>query len=323
MLIKITSLVVTLLLSFTSSLQADFYVIPVSKKIKNVVIVAKSGGQYTDIQTALDSISDANYTNPYLLYIGPGQYNITTPIQMKPYVSITGSGKNSTLLYGNISADAIDSTSATMIGTHNTALSQLTLSNSGSNYASALYNDNIYSMKIEDANIYASADHAYGIYNVSSSLSIKYTEIYTVGGNYSYGIYNNTSSPTIDNVEITATGKYASSYGVYNYPGSDPIISNTKIKASGITRSRGIYNLDSRPTIFNTVINATGGTNSHYGIFNDANANPIIRYCIIEGGKNAIRGGQVSLSTIINGGQNAQCNLCVNKSGTTTGADCN
>jgi len=71
--------------------QADFYVIPVptSKKIKNVITVAKSDGQFTDVNAELDSITDASATNPYLVvYITLRHYTITTTIQMKPFVTI-------------------------------------------------------------------------------------------------------------------------------------------------------------------------------------------------------------------------------------------
>ena len=54
----------------------------------NCVIVAKSGGQYQTIQSAIDSITDASITNQYGVLIYPGIY--TESLVLKDYVHLVG-----------------------------------------------------------------------------------------------------------------------------------------------------------------------------------------------------------------------------------------
>jgi hypothetical protein len=76
-------------------------------KYANVVVVAKSGGDYTDPVTAINSISDASATNTYLVKIMPGTYNIGFgQIRVKDYVDIEGSGVEVTKIVGQSAGGA-------------------------------------------------------------------------------------------------------------------------------------------------------------------------------------------------------------------------
>jgi hypothetical protein len=61
-----------------------------------VVVVAKSGGDYTSVQAAIDSISGASAESPYLVWIGPGTY--VEQVTMKPHVHLQGAGQGVTIL---------------------------------------------------------------------------------------------------------------------------------------------------------------------------------------------------------------------------------
>ena len=59
------------------------------------VVVAKSGGHFDTIGAALASITDASAAKPYIIRVFPGVYT-ENPLTMKQYVSICGSGCDST-----------------------------------------------------------------------------------------------------------------------------------------------------------------------------------------------------------------------------------
>jgi len=65
---------------------------------QNIVAVQKDPGadQFSTIQAALDSITDATALKPYTLEVGPGIY--TESITLKPFVQVCGSGQESTII---------------------------------------------------------------------------------------------------------------------------------------------------------------------------------------------------------------------------------
>lgn len=62
--------------------------------VENIVIVAKSGGDYKTIKEALDSITDSSSIKRYTIQVAPGVYvedNTAAPLKLKDYVGIAAS----------------------------------------------------------------------------------------------------------------------------------------------------------------------------------------------------------------------------------------
>jgi hypothetical protein len=73
------------------------------KKYANVIVVSKSGGDFSDPITAINAITNASSANPYLLKILPGIYDLgANSMYMKDFIDIEGSGLEMTKLTGTV-----------------------------------------------------------------------------------------------------------------------------------------------------------------------------------------------------------------------------
>ena len=96
---------------------------------QNVIIVAKSGGDYTSVQAAIDSANGATAANPYLVWVAPGVYSET--VTMKPFVHLQGAGQDATVINSTASSGDWPPTQATLVLASDTSLRDLTVGNSG------------------------------------------------------------------------------------------------------------------------------------------------------------------------------------------------
>ncbi len=72
---------------------------------RQIVVALNGGGDFTNPIDAVNSITDASASNPYIVKILPGVYNISGDghwgLWMKPYVDLEGSGSGVTILQGD------------------------------------------------------------------------------------------------------------------------------------------------------------------------------------------------------------------------------
>ncbi|MFW5713666.1 MAG: hypothetical protein ACOCYU_03260 [Brevefilum sp.] len=237
---------------------------------QNVVVVAKSNGDFTSIQAALDSITDASESNPYLVYVAPGVYD--ERVTMKEYVDIEGSGELATkITAAGFYSGAND---ATVKGADNAELRFLTVESIGSSITTAIRNDGV-SPRLTHVTANAlEAGGNFGVFNDSASPTMTDVTINVSGdGNANEGVNNDASSPTMNNVTISVSGASNQNHGVNNDFSSAPEMTNVTISVSGAaTYNYGVYNYDSSATMKNVNIGASGGTDN-YGIYNRDNGN--------------------------------------------------
>ncbi len=284
-----------------------------SANYQGLVIVAKSGGDYTSIQTALDSITTASDMSRYLVKVMPGVY--TETVTMKQYVDIEGSGELTTRITSPGSSSWY---SATLTGANNTEVRFLTVENTGgADYATAIFN---YSTSPRLRHITAIArdgDSTTGIRNFSSSAIMTDVTVSASYGNGVCGIDNTGGAPVMVDVTVHAFNGFLV-YGVYNslsggnypYPPVEMTAVNVIVEV-GYTSFYGIYNYDSNVVVQNSIVNARqGGVSSNgYGIYNiamsESSAIVEVNHSQVKGVNKAIFISQVSTlvgSSLLNGG---------------------
>jgi hypothetical protein len=201
----------------------------------NVVVVAKSGGNYGSVQAAIDSIADASAANPYLVWVAPGVYNET--VTMKPYVHLRGAGQEATVITSTASSAWGDwPPQATLALASHASLRDLTVGNGGTGgYSVALLaGTGTAGALVADvtARAQGSSDENYAALLTGSGTSVTLQAVIALGEN---GSDWNCGLSTRDGAAATLRGGSFTgrggdrAYGIHNGG------SGTTLEAQGIT----------------------------------------------------------------------------------------
>lgn len=251
---------------FQGSYQRTVVVSPVGTAAENGVALLD----------ALARIPTPSESAPWLLKIEPGTYDLgTSPLVLKPFLHVEGSGEDATIIKGAGSASA---TTGTIVGNRSTELRFLTVQNygiEGTGYAIGIYNDTVVGY-LSDVTVKASgAYYSYGIYNTDSS-SLGITDVLvTAEGSSAYGIYNEEFWGVLTNVIVTVNG--SNTVGIFNNLGSSPIMTNITVNAIGRNNNRGVENQSSSsPVMTNVIVTVYGGSGGQVGVRN-VSSSPVMR----------------------------------------------
>jgi hypothetical protein len=258
------SFLILLMIPATSFADGEFFVIVSGKQAVRTVLVSPKGSPAESgaaLLNAMAGITGASETNPYLLLIEPGIYDVGTgSVQMKEYVDMEGAGQNVTTISGNV--DSLSS--GVLRGANHAEVRNLAVKNTGGAFAVAIYNQSSSPAMTRITATASGGSGSYGVYNYNSS-SPTMTQVTATasGGAISVGISNDSSSPTMTQVKATGSGALTN-YGVYNYNSSSPTMTQVTVAASGGggTSNYGVANEMSTAHIDHSTISGT--TNSVY-----------------------------------------------------------
>ncbi|SPE49983.1 conserved exported hypothetical protein [Verrucomicrobia bacterium] len=186
--------------------------LPAAPKPANIIWVATSGRDFTSIQAAINSITNASASNPFLIKIAPGTFN--EAISMQSWVSIEGSGQGTTTILANPTFEG-----ATVSQPDSCELRNLTVAAVNSDYSVA-----------------------YGIYAASGSPSIRNVTV-SGSGTTIEAVYAQGASPVLNGVTITVAGTGSFSTGIHTFSSGTATLIGCTINVNGAITSlaRGAF----------------------------------------------------------------------------------
>jgi hypothetical protein len=206
-----------------------------------VVIVAKSGGDYTNIPEALSSISPSSSAR-YLVWVMPGTY--TGTVTVPAYVHLKGSGVESTFISSTANGNQNQAASATLTMTADSQLSHLTVLNRSTSLDGVAVrvssgNSNTILNHVAARTVESGGDRHVGIYLNGGSPTLRhvYAEAGGATGVFNNGIFNSASSPSIYDSTLKATGTGAAGLRMN---GGNPVIKESTISGTNGNDGRGI-----------------------------------------------------------------------------------
>jgi hypothetical protein len=234
-----------------------------------VVVVAKSGGDFTQIQPAVDSIVDASEENPYLVWVAPGLFeeNVT----LKPHVHLQGAGREATVISSAVSSDVDPPTQATVVLADGTSLRDLTVKNGGSGPQSValLLAQTIAQAELVNVTAEAlggSTGNYYGIYVAGTFSHLTATSVYAraASSGNNYGLYCDAYATLLGGRFLGQFGDNA--YGVY-HEGSELAADGVEFEARNGNHNYALYSAGFRADVHGGHVNAKGGGDT-WGIYN-------------------------------------------------------
>lgn len=228
-------------------------------------VVAKSGGDFTSIQAAIDSITDASESKPWVIRVAPGVY--TEKVTLKPWISLEGMSPQAVIVRwtggdgGGLSTNA----HATLTPAENTEVRNLTVESDGTGKEAAL------AIGIESSTVTLSGvtARAWGgtfcgaIRNVAPAVRIENCTLSAAGDTYTVALAlpgGEDVDSRISHCELNADGGTSISIGLLCNDTSAPVLSDSRIEVQGPTEAVGVLTMGAGgPVVSGCRILARGG----------------------------------------------------------------
>jgi hypothetical protein len=125
---------------------------------------------------------------PWVVRVGPGRFEVATTVTLPDFVSIEGSGRETTLITSAVSTGTINT------GNYSRIANLSVEAQMGSPFTTAIYNDGGYAvLENVHAEAYSNSAIQYVVYNTDSDLEVFNCDLHTSIWSTGYGIINFTA----------------------------------------------------------------------------------------------------------------------------------
>lgn len=286
----------------------------------NVRIVQKSntdttGRIYGNIQSAINSITNASATNPYVVKVMPGVYDLgTASLQMKQYVTLEGSGAGDTIITSSIDDPTDSCSAATVTMADNSVLKNVTVNNVITDSGVPVYAVGLNNAKATvegiKTNVAGSNHHNIGacVFGPAGQLTIERSNIEASNNGHQsspvravQGAVVTVNNSKLLGIDLAGVVDVINcSWGLEGTPGT-AVVSNSHIEGQAASGVYGVNGEACNLTITNSTIVGTTGMSS-INVGQDGNGTPYsvkVANTLIQGGSAAI-GGNASAAKLIN-----------------------
>ena len=265
-----------------SMVWADFYVVASGKKAKKTILVSPKSTETasgTALLNTLNGITDAGETNPYLVIIEPGIYDVgSAPLGIPAFVNIQGAGEFATKIIGSRNGHVLavlDNTDVRFLKVENTGI--------GSANSIALSIGPGFSKITHVTAIASGGTTNTAIFIGISVTALNYVTAQASGGTDNYGIEAEFLVwPIMKNITVRVSGG-TNNYGIYCHAGADPVMKSINVNVSGGSGSNvAVYNNDNDVVILridHSIISST-----QFAVFTSSGHTTYISSTRVNGG---------------------------------------
>jgi hypothetical protein len=245
------------------------------------VLPARSAGDYThtvivhpnedpivagnDLVRAVDQISNPGATNPYLVKVEPGIYDLgTDSLFLRPFVDLEGSGEGVTTI-----TSAVPTGYGTVVGADNSEVRFLTVKNTGApgQQIIALFSESS-SPRYTHVRVLASGGSENQAIHISNgSPVLDHVLASATGGGTAIGVMNLNAALTVTGSTFSAAGAAGANTGYLSSMGGTTRATDSTMTGSGGEIASGVKTNNSVHTLTNMTVSGSGATQS-FGIYN-------------------------------------------------------
>jgi len=275
---------------FLFSCLSLFFVAPMiaqTPPYARTVIVASGGSPSTNgtsLLTALASITTASASNPWLLKLDPGIYDLgTSQLIAKANVDIEGSGRDATTITSSAQGNGGPGATILVYASTPAEVRDLTVKNTSAGMGRGIYtlSDDL---RLTRVNVDVdTVDQSVAVEVVNSSPSLSDVSIKIKTGRWgATGISMWSSSSKIEHLAVQISSSNSDAVGISIGGSSYPTLNKVSVNLQSSLTAFGVVFSGGNPLLANCEVRVSGGTTLNTGIFAKNAGTPHVRECFVN-----------------------------------------